>query len=88
MTYDTGKRILYIGNVKRMKLSKMEHKLLICLSSGNVATFDEIQGSLMLKDSSYVRVLILRLIEKVEYYLTIRTVTGVGYRLDSEIYFK
>lgn len=88
MTYDTRKRILYIRDDKEMRLSKLEHKLLICLSSGNVATFDEIQKSLMLKDTSYVRVLILRLIEKVEYYLTIRTVTGVGYRLDSEIYFK
>lgn len=88
MVYDTGKRILYIRNGKEIKLSKLEHKLLICLSSGNVATFEEIQKSLGLKDVSYVRVVIFRLIEKVEYYLKIRTVTGVGYRLQTEIFYR
>lgn len=88
MTYDTGKRKLYVGKDREIKLSKLEHKLLVCLSSGNVTTLDEIQKSLKLKDCSYVRVLVLRLIEKVEYYLRIKTVKGVGYRLDTEIYFK
>lgn len=88
MTYDTGKRILYVRDDKEIKLSKLEHKLLICLSSGNVAKFDEIQKSLMLNSSSYIRVLICRLIEKTDFYLTIRTIVGVGYRLDTEIYFK
>lgn len=88
MTYDTGKRTLYVRDNKEIKLSRLEHKLLICLSSGNVATFDEIQKRLTLHDSNYVRVLICRLIEKTEFYLTIRTIVGVGYRLDSNIYFK
>ncbi len=88
MTYDTGKRILYVRADTGIKLSKLEHKLLICLSSENLTSFDEIQKRLELKDANYVRVLIFRLIEKTEYYLTIRTIAGAGYRLDTEIYFK
>lgn len=88
MVYDTGKRILYIRDDKEIKLSKLEHKLLICLSSGNVATLEEIQKTLFLNDVSYIKVVVFRLIEKSEFYLTIRTVRGVGYRLKTEMFYR
>lgn len=87
MTYDTGKRILHTGVYEEVKLTKLEHKLLICLSSGNLATYEEMANYLKNSKDS-LRVLKNKLILKTKFQIEIVVIQGEGYRLDNEIYFE
>ena len=87
MTYDTKRRILHTGVKEKVKLSRTEHFLLICLSSGNVATYKEITKYLRIKQTS-LNSLRMRLNRKTKNQLKIKSIRGVGYILESEIYFE
>lgn len=87
MTYDTKNRILQIGVYEKVKLSYREDKLLICLSSNNMMKYEDIQKELSISMNE-LRRLKQRLLEDTKQQLEIKTVSGVGYRLVSEIYFE
>lgn len=87
MTYDTKRRILCTGVYEEVKLTKLEHKLLICLSSGNLATYEEMANYLKNSKDS-LRVLKNKLILKTKFQIEIVVIQGEGYRLDNEIYFE
>lgn len=92
MTYDTKRRILHTGVYKKIELTTMENKLLICLSSGNVRTYKEISkyvyGFCSKHTIEAVRAHVSILKRKSERRLNIKVIRGIGYRLESEIYFE
>lgn len=84
MTYDTKSKILHTGVYEKVKLTKLEHKLLICLSSGNLATYEEMTRYLHTSVSG-----ILKLRSRLAYkQLNVNVVRGLGFRIDNEIYFR
>ena len=88
MVYDTKKHLLISGK-KGIKLSKLEHKLLICLSSTNIVTYEEILKYIYnfdMKRIHAIRNLINRFRIKTE--LDVRTVQGRGFILKSRIYYE
>lgn len=87
MTYNTRERILQIGVYEKVKLTHKEHKLLICLSSNNVARYEDILQELSITMND-LRRLKQRLLNDTKYQLNIQTVKEKGYRLMSEVYFK
>lgn len=87
MTYDTKNKVLQIGVYEKVKLSYREDKLLICLSSNNMMKYEDIQKELSISMNE-LRRLKQRLLEDTKQQLEIKTVSGVGYRLVSEIYFE
>ncbi len=86
MTYDTRNRILQIGVHEEVELTNLEHKLLICLSSGETMSYPEIKQYLKI-DYNLSR-LRRNLEVKTGFELKIKNVYKSGYRLESEIYFK
>ncbi len=87
MVYDTKNRILQIGVYEKVKLSYREDKLLVCLSSNEVERYEDILKELGISMNE-LRRLKKRLLEDTKYELEIKTVSGVGYRLVSEVYFE
>lgn len=85
MTYNIKNRVLQVGVYEKVKLSKKEHKLLICLSSRNIATYEEMTEYLKVSKTNLM-VLKLRLLRKTK--LKIKVISRVGYRLEDEIYFE
>jgi len=92
MTHDTKNRVLHTGVYQKIDLTTLENKLLICLSSGNVRTYKEISKYLYGFCSKHtieaVRNHVSILKRKSKKRLNIKVIRGIGYRLDSEIYFK
>lgn len=92
MTYDTKNRILHTGVYEKVKLTKLQHKLLVCLSSGNAVSIKEIaeySHGVFDKYTDYaIRRTIFKLRVKTKKQLKIKTVNKFGYRLESEIYFE
>lgn len=92
MTYDTKRRILHTGVREKVELSQIEHKILICLSSGNAVTHEEISKYLYGVYDEYTKKLVRQFIHfirfKTKNQLKVKTIIGVGYILESEIYFE
>lgn len=86
MTYDTKNKILHFGVYDEVKLSQLEHKFLICLSSGKTATYKEIKQYLNI-DYNLNRIR-SSLERKTGFELKIKNICKIGYRLEKEIYFK
>ena len=87
MTYDTKERILHIGVYKKVKLTELQHKLLICLSLGNATDYEEIEKYLEVSKEA-LSALKIRLMQKTNYELKIKTINCTGYRLDNELFFE
>ena len=87
MIYDTKNRILHTGVHEETKLSPREHELLICLSSGKLATYEEICQYMKITEVNF-KSLKSRFIDKLEYKLHIKMVRNVGMILEDEIYFE
>ena len=87
MTYDTKNKILQIGVYEKVKLSYREDRLLICLSNNNIAKYEDILKELGMSMNE-LRRLKQRLLEDTRHQVKIKTVSGVGYKLEDEIYFK
>ena len=92
MLYDTKKHELWLGVREKVDLTNKENKLLICLASGNVATYEEMSrylyGVYNACTKNCVMVHSNRLIAKCKGQLKIKTVREVGYRLENEIFFE
>lgn len=92
MTYDIKNRILYMGVKEKVKLSKNQSKILICLSSGNATTYEEICKYLYSTYDKYTKKIVVKHIHfirfKTKNQLKVKTIIGVGYILESEIYFE
>lgn len=84
MTYDTKDKILHIGVYEKVKLTNLENKLLICLSSGNVATYEDMTKYLKVSKCK-LKQLKGRIMRK---GLRVETARGVGFKLADEVYFK
>ena len=87
MTYNLKEKTLHTGVREKFKLNQNEHFLLICLSSGDIATYNEMSEYLYLSEKR-LHALRLRLIEKTKNNLKIKIVRGIGFILENEIYFK
>lgn len=87
MTYNTKSKILQIGKFEKVKLTHREHKLLICLSNSNIARYEDILRDLGISMND-LRRLKKRLLDDTGHQVEIKTLTGVGYKLISEIYFE
>ncbi len=87
MTYDTKRRILCTGVYEEVKLTKLEHKLLICLSSGNMMTYEEMMNYLRISKNR-LKILKSKLSLKTKFQLKINAFCNIGYKLKNEIYFK
>ncbi len=87
MTYDTKNKILQIGVYEKVKLSYREDRLLICLSNNNIAKYEDILKELGMSMNE-LRRLKQRFLEDTRYQVKIKTVSGVGYKLEDEIYFE
>jgi DNA-binding response OmpR family regulator len=89
MIYDTKNRFLFRG-MKAIRLSKLERKLIILLSSKKLSTYEEMAKYLY--DSDFqtkemsIRTLIKRFKEKTKLNVVARH--GRGYILKDDIYFK
>lgn len=92
MTYDTKNKVLYTGVREKINITGIEHKILICLSSGDLRKYEEISQYIYETSDKYtkknisIHVSILR--NKTKKQLKITAVRGRGFRLDNEIYFK
>lgn len=91
MIYELKNRVLILRNGSRIKLTPLEHKLLIAISD-NATTFYK---TILLKmygfdDEELKRSLanVKNRIYKKTKQLKIRTIIDIGYRLETEIYFK
>lgn len=87
MTYDTRNRILQIGVHEEVKLTNLEHKFLICLSSGDVVSYEEMTKYLKCGKGS-LSILKARLERKTKFELQIKVCFGRGYEIINDIYFK
>lgn len=86
MTYDTKNRILHYGVYDEVRLSKLEHKFLICLSSGKTTLYQEIKQYLNVGyDLSRMK---NNLENKTGFELRIKKIHGIGFRLENEIRFR
>jgi len=85
MTYETRNKRLKIGVYEEIKLTDREDKLLMCLSNNDVARYEDIMKKLGISMNE-LRRLKKRLVE--DTVLNIKTINGVGYRLEDEIYFE
>ena len=89
MVYDTKNRFLFRG-MKAIRLSKLERKLIVLLSSKKLSTYEELAKNLY--DSNFetkemsIRTLIKRFRDKTR--LNVTTLYGRGYILKDDIYFK
>ena len=82
MTYDTRNRMLHIKDDKQVKLSKIEERLLVCLSRNVAVSYEEINE--YVKGTNLSRTM-KSLNEK---GLKIERLRGYGLRLVNEIYFE
>ena len=92
MTYDTRNRILHICDYRKVDLTNLEHKLLICLSSGNMVTYEEILKYIYGWNDIYAKralcVIVSNLTKKTKGLLKILAIRGRGFILKSEVYFE
>ncbi len=90
--YDTKNKVLQLGVFEKVKLTDIEDKILICLSSGNVRNHEEISKYVYQRYDEHsdntIRTHMSKLRRKTNHDLKIKTVQGSGYRLMSEIYFR
>lgn len=84
MIYDTSTRMLSYNKGNTVKISKLQHKLLICLSSGNAVSYKELEDYV---GSKHINKIKHELIDKTIYWLKIETIKGYGLILKSDIYF-
>lgn len=87
MIYKTKERRLYINDAFYIKLSEEEHRLLICLSSGDFVTYKEILNFLHINNSNFRR-LKHRFCQKTKYILHVKTKKNEGLILKEKIYFE
>ena len=84
MVYDTKTSTLYINNTK-IKLTKKQHLLMIALSSRTAIDY----GSLTQYTKSInIHILKRKLCKKTGDMLKIKTITGYGLLLESEVSYK
>lgn len=94
MTYNCESRILQTGVFEKTKLTIKESKILICLSSGKIATHDEISRYVygLNKSDKYTKnataVGMAGLRNKTKKELIITAINDIGYKLENEIYFE
>lgn len=87
MTYNTRKKVLWIGVREKVKLTKKEHRLLISLANNQITTYREIMKYLDIERPSLPRIK-NNLERKTKFELRIQVVRGRGYILENEIYFE
>lgn len=85
MTYDKENKTLQTGVYEKVKLTHREHELLIYLLINSTAKYEDVLKELGISINN-LRRLKQRLVKDTK--ISIRTITGVGYRLENEIYFK
>lgn len=82
MTYDTRNRVLHTGVFEQVKISKIEERLLVCLTRNVAVSYEEINE--YVKGTNLSRTM-KSLNEK---GLKIERLRGYGLRLVDEIYFE
>lgn len=87
MTYNTRKKILYIGVHEKVKLNKSEHRLLICLSNEEATSYRDMEKYIDVEYTSLNSVR-KRLTRKTKNELHIKVIRGYGFILENEIYFE
>ena len=90
MIYDTKNRLLIKGNNHKVKLTRLEHKLLIALSNGRMTLYDEISeymyGCKFELTQNPLSAIKSNLCKKTN--LKIKTVNGWGYILETNMFYK
>lgn len=92
MIYELKNRTLILRNGKRIKLTPLEHKLLIALSDNSITPYKTILLKMyglddyqLLKNSlAEVKKRLLKTTKQ----LKITVLNRIGYKLETEIYFK
>ncbi len=85
MVYNTFSRILTTDKGKEIKLSKLHHLMLICLSNETIVTREELEE---FTGSFNIYKLKCDFLKRVKHNIKIRTVRGIGFILESKIYFE
>ena len=90
MVYDTKNRLLIKGNHHKVKLTKLEHKLLIALSSEKMTLYDEISEYMYGCKFNFVQntlpVIKSNLCKKAN--IKIKAMSSRGYILKTDIVYK
>ena len=84
MIYDTATRTLFYNSANSVRVSKLQHRLLVCLSSGDAVKYKDLENYV---GSKHINKIKYELIYKTIYWLEIETIKGYGLILKSDILF-
>lgn len=90
LIYELRNRWIIIGKNKKVEFTENEHNFLIALSDNRTTTFkeiaDKIYGYYDEAVRNNIKTIKCKLLKKVD--LNIKNVCGIGYRLETKIFFK
>ena len=85
MVYNVSSRILTTDKGEKIKLTRLHNLMLICLSNNRNVTREELEEFTGCFNISKLK---HDFLVRVKHKIKIRTLVGIGYRLESEIYFE